>query len=239
MININCVPLVSRTQMIEVDRLMIEEFGISLLQMMENAGRNLADLAQSLLGGYLSHKSVVVFCGGGSNCGGGLAAARHLINRGADVWVALAVGKLKMKAVPATQLSALDRMGAHISSDFPKGDFNLIIDALIGYGLRGSPRGNVADWITRINQLESRVLSLDIPSGMDADKGKAAGACVCASQTMTLALPKIGMRSDSAKNLLGDLYLADISVPEKLLHSLGIETKALFDEGAILRLMYD
>ncbi len=75
--------------MVEVDRLMVEDYGITLLQMMENAGRSLAELTSELLGGVVKGKRIAVLCGGGNNGGGGMAAARHLVNRGADVQVAL------------------------------------------------------------------------------------------------------------------------------------------------------
>src|SRR3990172_13388441 len=79
------IPAITTQQMVEVDRLMTEEFGILLIQMMENAGRNLADLARRLSGGEVRGKRVAVFCGSGNNGGGGLVAARHLHNWGAEV----------------------------------------------------------------------------------------------------------------------------------------------------------
>jgi NAD(P)H-hydrate epimerase len=235
-INIDGIPFVTRSQMKEVDRLMIEEFGINLFQMMENAGRNLADLAQHVLEDNLSGKSIAVICGGGSNGGGGLAAARHLINRNASVCIALPVERPEMRMVPAQQLEILERMDAVIVHDFPRGEFDLVIDALIGYGLHGAPHGRIVEWITLINQQKSWVLSLDIPSGLDADTGLVVGECVEATATMTLALPKKGMLNEQTKSKIGDLYLADISVPEALMFSLGIEAKALFEEGAIIQL---
>ncbi len=81
------LPVLSTDQMREVDRLMIEEYGIILMQMMENAGRNLADLAQAMLEDDVLDRVVVVLAGRGNNGGGGLTAARHLANRGAEVQV--------------------------------------------------------------------------------------------------------------------------------------------------------
>jgi NAD(P)H-hydrate epimerase len=90
-------------QMREVDRLMIEDYHISLLQMMENAGRNLADLAQFLLDGMVFGKTILVLCGQGNNGGGGMVAARHLHNRGARVKVYLAGKAAGLKPEPARQ----------------------------------------------------------------------------------------------------------------------------------------
>lgn len=99
---LNNIPAVTHAQMVKVDRLMIEEYGITLMQMMENAGRSLADLTSELLGGVVKGKRITVLCGGGNNGGGGMAAARHLVNWGADVQIALAVPAEKLKGCACT-----------------------------------------------------------------------------------------------------------------------------------------
>jgi NAD(P)H-hydrate epimerase len=95
------IPVLTTEQMIEVDRLMIEEYGILLIQMMENAGRNLAEQARRMVGGELTGRRIVVLCGRGNNGGGGMVAARHLNNRGAMVEVVLAGDPAGLKEVPA------------------------------------------------------------------------------------------------------------------------------------------
>jgi NAD(P)H-hydrate repair Nnr-like enzyme with NAD(P)H-hydrate epimerase domain len=134
-------------QMIEVDRLMIEQVGISLLQMMENAGRGLAAVARHRLGGDLADRRVVVLVGPGNNGGGGLVAARHLAN--ADAWVAVALtgNPLALGAAPEHQRRVLARLAVPGSArptgadDLPGllADADLVIDALIGYR-RAAPR---------------------------------------------------------------------------------------------------
>jgi len=232
---INNIPVVTRAQMIEVDRLMIEEYGITLLQMMENAGRNLAELSRKLLDGEVKGKRITVLCGGGNNGGGGMAAARHLVNWGADVQVALALPVEKLKDAPAHQLHTLQAMRVHISDNFPDGNFDLLIDALIGYGLRGAPRGNISRWIQKSNRNATPILSLDIPSGLDADTGVPLGDCIRADATLTLALPKAGLREDGASKYLGEIYIGDISVPTRLFRGMGIEVKDLFNSSQIMK----
>src|SRR5437016_4059529 len=100
------IPAISKAQMAEVDRLTIDEFGLSLIQMMENAGRNLADLAAELVGS-VPGVPVVVLAGHGNNGGGGLVAARHLINRGADVQLFLTDPPEVFQGVPGQQLDLL------------------------------------------------------------------------------------------------------------------------------------
>ncbi len=223
--------------MIEVDRLMIEAYHISLTQMMENAGRNLADLSQILLGGSVGEKSIAVVCGGGNNGGGGMAAARHLSNRGAKVTTAISVSADHLKSIPLDQMRAIKKMGVRMIDTFPMDPFDLVIDALIGYGLQGAPRGRAAEWIEGMNEMEALKLALDIPSGLDADTGTAIGRCVRADATMTLALPKQGYLNKSALKFIGDLYAADISVVRDLLEATGITSTDLFQDASIVRLI--
>ena len=221
--------------MIEVDRLMIEVYGISLLQMMENAGRNLAELASRILKDADNGKTVAVLCGAGNNGGGGMVATRHLHNRGLDVHL-LRVGKGALKEVPAHQWNILTQMGLRDDPDFNLPDADLIIDAMIGYGLKGNPRLDVATFIERVNTSEKPVLSLDAPSGLDTTSGSPGKPCIRANTTLTLALPKVGLLSPSSKDVVGDLYLADISVPPELYGHLGLNIKPLFLEGPIIKI---
>ena len=230
------IPAVTRAQMVEVDRLMIEEYGITLLQMMENAGRNLATLVRELLDDDLSGKRVAVLCGSGNNGGGGLVTARHLANWGADVVVSLAAPIDCLKGAPVRQLDTLKKMNVPLTESYPLGEIHLIIDALIGYGLKGTPRGKTAEWIQKANSAGVPILLLDIPTGLDADTGLPLGACIRALATLTLALPKVGMLKASASEYLGDLYIGDISVPPSLLREIGIEVEGLFASSPVVKI---
>src|SRR5215472_14665029 len=126
------VPALTTEQMREVDRVMVEDLHIELVQMMENAGRSLAELAID----RFSPGSVTVLAGPGGNGGGGLVGARHLANRGCQVQVVLSEQD-RLTPVPAHQADILGRMGIPIAERPPPAD--LVIDALIGYSLRGDP----------------------------------------------------------------------------------------------------
>jgi len=219
------VPAVSTGQMREVDRSMPEDFGIDLARMMENAGRNLADLAQRLF----APQTVIVLAGPGGNGGGGLVAARHLHNRGITVSAVLAGGPLA--PVTAQQASIVTRMGVLIREDAAPAD--LVIDALLGYGLHGDPRGRFAQLIGWADAQPGPVLSLDGPSGLDLDSGRQGTPCVHADATMTLALPKPGLAGSDAT---GRLYLADISVPSLLYERMGLVVPVLFRDGPVVEL---
>ena len=126
------IPAITTDQMREVDRLMVESYHISLLQMMENAGRGLAEQARRMLSGNVAGKTVAVLCGLGNNGGGGMVAARHLHNWDADVWVALAADPARLKEVPARQWASLQALGLD-RRDVTRDSANLILDALLGY----------------------------------------------------------------------------------------------------------
>ena len=229
-------------QMREVDRLMVEEMGISLLQMMENAGRALAEQARRMLGGEVGGRRIEVLAGPGGNGGGGLAAARRLSIWGAGVFVVLGQTRDEIHGVPAQQLAALDRMQVEIhgpekisADDGPGAD--LIIDALIGYSLRGAPQEPMASLIRQANASGTRVLALDIPSGLDADTGQPSDPTIRAAATVTLALPKVGLLSPAAREWTGDLYLADISVPATVYRRLGLAVGPIFGRGDLVPLI--
>jgi NAD(P)H-hydrate epimerase len=184
------IPAITSQQMAEVDRLMIDEYGIQLIQMMENAGRSLAELSRRMLGGNVIDKCILVLCGGGNNGGGGMVAARHLHNWGAEILLKVLAPEAQLKNIPAHQYEILKKMKIpdHRTSDLST--FDLVIDAMIGYGLTGNPRGMIADWIRRVNDTTHPVLALDTPSGLNATTGVPGNPCIHATATMTLALPK-------------------------------------------------
>ncbi len=225
------LPALNTTEMIEVDRLMTEVYGIQLLQMMENAGRNLAKLALQMLEN--SDKKVIILCGAGNNGGGGMVAARHLHNRGVDVHLAL-VGDGPLKEIPAHQWKILQKMEYRNEPNFNLLGANLIVDAMIGYGLVGDLRSDVATIIEQVNASGVPVLSLDAPSGLNTSSGAPGKPCIRARSTLTLALPKVGLLTEAAKDVVGDLYLADISVPPELYKNLGLDVEHLFLKSTIM-----
>ncbi len=214
---------------------MIEDYHIELIQMMENAGRNFAELARRQLGGAVKGHSVAVLCGSGNNGGGGLTAARHLHNWGANVIVALTKSADEFRGVPAHQLDILKRMNIPIvdSASLPS-TVELILDAIIGYNLSGIPRGVAADLIRWANRQNVPILSLDTPSGLDTTSGLAYEPTIRATSTLTLALPKQGLLIPQAKPYVGELYLADISIPPELYAKMGIAVPSLFAESNII-----
>ena len=240
------VPSVDAAAMAEVDRLAIEEFGVTLLQMMEQAGSHLAEVVRHELGGDLRGRSIVVAAGPGNNGAGGLAAARHLINRGASVRVVLARPALHMTEAGRHQLATLLAMRAtccvatYDLSDEELDDAlahaDIVVDALLGYNVHGAPTGEVERMVGFIVRSGRPVVSLDVPTGIDPDGGASDGAVVPAMATMTLALPKPGVLDAAAAGRTGRLYLADIGLPAALYARLGLDVGPLFATSRIIEL---
>ena len=204
-------------QMIEVDRLMTDVLEIKLIQMMENAGRNLARLCVQRFLDDPASKKVVVLAGTGGNGGGAMVAARRLNQWGVEVHVLTTKPDEDFSGVPAHQLGVLRRLGIGIShTDFPESNFvpDAILDGVIGYSLKGNPRGRAKELIEWTAATQAPVLALDVPSGVDSTEGVVRTPSVMATATMTLAAPKVGLRASEAQPNIGELYVADIGVPD-------------------------
>ena len=161
------VPHLTTGQMIEVDRAMVEDYHVELMQMMENAGRNLAHLARDrFLDGDAEGKPVVVLAGTVGNGGGALVAARRLHNWGARVQVVLAQPMDKLTPVPAHQFDILTRMRVPVLAAEEIDSITtpaVVLDGLIGYSLRGAPQGAAAELIRWANSQRAPILALDVP----------------------------------------------------------------------------
>jgi len=224
---------VTTTQMIEIDRIVIEETGPNLYQMMENAGRNLCMLTIEKLGNDWNKAKILVLAGTGGNGGGGICAARHLANRGADVTVCI-TDAARLKEVPARQFHILRGTAANVIKveDLDQQYPDIILDAIIGYSLKGKPAGNSLKMIRWVNQQQAPVISLDVPSGIDASTGKQAFNHIQPTATLTLALPKTGLLPEVS----GELFLADIGIPGKVYQQMQLDYTSPFGKDYLVKL---
>jgi NAD(P)H-hydrate epimerase len=211
----------------------VEKVYLSILQMMENAGRSLANFIIKQLKD-LDMSKVLIFAGSGGNGGGGICAVRHLLNHGIDASYIISQYPDSLLGAAKTQYLILKNSGSSpiMKENLPQAisESDMIIDALIGYSLKGDPKGISKVFIDMINRSGKHVISLDIPSGIDASTGDEKNPFVRADETLTLALPKTGL-----KNLnTGDLYLADIGIPNSVYSKLDIEFENFFGEEYII-----
>ncbi len=219
------LPGLTEHQMREVDRIAVEDFGLCVLQMMENAGRNLALHAMESV--VDPKGEIVIMAGSGGNGGGGICCARHLRNRGYRVCLILAREPSELRGPAAAQYRIVERSGlVAISADESWGRIQkaeLVIDALIGYSLVGGPAGAARQLIEAANSSSRQTLSLDMPSGFDSTTGDTPGIAIKPHRTLTLALPKLGLRK-----VPGEIYLADIGIPLEVYPSLGFSIEPFF-----------
>ncbi len=213
--------VVSPKAMQLVDQKAIQRYGIPAIILMENAAITSASCILRML--KTGQRNVVIFCGEGNNGGDGFACARHLINHGLKVLVYFAGKTEKLSNEAKINYNILRKIGAKILK--PKlpalkkalNNADIIVDALLGIGIKGKVRQPIYDLIELINASKKPVLSLDVPSGLDATSGKVCGMAIKAKSTITFGLPKRGLLNPRAGMYIGKLTIGYISLPRQLL----------------------
>ncbi len=239
------VPSVTPPQMREIQRVAQENLGYDILQIIENAGRAAAQLALAMLGGRAKGQRVVVLAGGGNAGASGLCAIRNLVNWGFDAEPILGEVEEQMSFAALRQLRVLRGTGTAEpdgpgSSEFTAEEHlhhaDLILDALVGYGLVGPPSGMAAAVVDMAMASRTPILALDVPTGIDANSGHVKHPAIKACTTLIYDLPKSGQIEPVARDHQGQLYLADLGVPRAIPERMGLSVKGLHGEGPIVRL---
>jgi len=199
-----------------------EYYGISRLQMMENAGKSIADEIASR---FKPEKTkVAIFCGLGGNGGDGFVAARHLLTKGFDVTLIIAGKTTQIKHEAALKnWKAIENLRNKIkiyevydSSLIPEIKAEVIVDALLGIGIKGAPKPPIAQLIEKINRMKAFKIAVDIPSGLNSDTGKPEKPTFKADITLTFYKRKIGLETPEAKKYAGKVIVKDIGLPHEL-----------------------
>lgn len=218
-----------REQTRDVDRRAVEEYGMSSLVLMENAGRGVADkLCQ-----FGAQGPVVICCGKGNNGGDGFVLARHLDLRGIEARLLLWAEPHELTGDAAANFNIVEKGGLtidvfgqrHDASRLEKhmGEAEWIVDALLGTGARGEPRAPLDEVIEQLNASATPKLAIDLPSGFDCDTGQAAAQTVRARHTCTFVALKPGFLVPGAAAYTGEVHVLDIGAPRRLVESLGSE----------------
>jgi NAD(P)H-hydrate epimerase len=216
----------NRRQSRRLDALAIEQYGMTGLVLMENAGRGVADtLCRLGISG-----TVVICCGRGNNAGDGFVLARHLDLRRHDVRVLLWADPSDLSGDAGVNYRILEKTGVPIvpmaaQTDASRLDQELagsawLVDALLGTGARGEPRPPLDVLIDRMNAAAAPILAIDVPSGLDCDTGEPARHTIRAAHTCTFAAAKPGFFAPEAEPYVGRLHVLDIGVPRKLIEDL-------------------
>lgn len=244
--------ILSAAQTREVDRLTTELHGVPSLQLMENAANRTVEAIEKKFGDVSGNHALVV-CGRGSNGGDGAAIARLLVDRGASV-EALLLGRIsetrgdaranfeRAKSISDAAASRLhfaevessDALDDAISKAAVKHGYDLIIDAIFGTGLTRSAGGLFEEAITRINQLAdgSRLVAVDVPSGLASDSAELIGPVVRAHLTVTFTAPKVATVLAPACDVCGELMTVQIGSPAELINSTGSQLN-LIEESSV------
>ena len=226
------LPTITREQSREADRRAIQQYGMTGLVLMENAGRGTADvlcrLAETEPGGRLGR--VVVCCGKGNNAGDGFVIARHLDLRSVEVSVLVWADPAELTGDAGANFHILRQTGVPIEVFGNRHDAarleeqvagaDWIIDALLGTGARGEPRPPLDAVIDQLNAAAAKRLAVDLPSGLDCDTGAAAQHTIRAVETCTFVARKRGFATPGAEQYTGRVHVLDIGAPRRLVEEL-------------------
>lgn len=224
--------VLTASEMREVDRLTTERYGIPSLTLMENAGRGVAEFVRARFQ-HLERRNIVIVCGKGNNGGDGFVAARHLLAMGAKPIVFLLAGPESLQGDAAAncrrweegrgELRVVRDAAAWQASKSAIGAADIILDAILGTGVRGAVEGLPRDAVTSINlrRKDCSVVSVDIPSGLPSDAWDPKADCVTADYTVTFTAPKTGMLLGQAEHFVGDLRVCGIGSPHELIEEIG------------------
>ncbi|MDW8365935.1 MAG: NAD(P)H-hydrate dehydratase [Abditibacteriales bacterium] len=217
----------------QIDQTAIEQLGMSGMMLMESAGLRVVESIEAKMGD-LRGKRVVIVCGKGNNGGDGFAIARHLSIAGAAVRVFLAASKQDVSGDALAHLRFAEATNVPVTEVVNEGmigavepaiaSAHLVVDAMLGTGVSGAPRGMVAKIIPLLNRADAPVVAVDVPSGLNADTGEVAGACVQATWTVTLGLPKRGLLLYPGAAYAGEVYVGDLGIPPALLNGEHLRT---------------
>jgi hydroxyethylthiazole kinase-like uncharacterized protein yjeF len=212
--------LLTRAQVREIDRRASEEYGIPGIVLMENAALAVVHEAMRMLRSQRS-PSALILVGGGNNGGDGLAAARHLHNRGVSVTIGLMTEPERFKGdaiinwkIVSTMKLPAEPITTALIARHARG---LVIDALFGTGLTEPPRNPFPTIAQAVNDFCSDVLAVDVPSGLDCDTGQPLGICIRATSTVTFVAQKPGFIKSTARPYLGNVTVGDIGCPKELI----------------------
>ena len=200
-----------------IDRKAREKFGISTLVLMENAG---SAVAREIVKSCKGKKKIAIFCGKGNNGGDGLVAARHLLAQGINPDIFLAGKLLEVRNEAKTNLEVLLNLKRKVIEvneinvdKINIAKYGLIIDALLGVGLTGQVRASYSELIRLINSSKAYIVSVDIPSGLDATTGEILGCCVKADKTITFIAKKRGMVIGDGPKYCGKIIVVNLGIP--------------------------
>ena len=225
--------LLTRNQSRRLDQVSMEKLGIPGLILMENAGKEVAEVIESILEGKKREKQIAICCGKGNNGGDGFSAALHLDHFNVTIFSLSAISDIMGDSLHFYNKCVEKGIKIVHGYELPtSNEFDLIIDGLIGTGFSGKMRAPLKKWTKWINQQDGTVVSIDIPSGVNADTGSASKDTVEAFLTVTMGCAKVGMMLNPGSSYCGEIYSAQIGFPEVLDELEGVKWRSFEEELA-------
>ena len=216
---------VTAEEMAEMDRTAIEVVGIPGIVLMENAGRGATEIMHRYFP-ELGSKRVAVLAGGGNNGGDGFVISRHLWQQRVEVSVYCLKKRESYQGDAKINLEIIEKLGVPVEEYTDNGSLtalkeelmkaDLLVDAILGTGLKAPVRGFYREVIDMVNQLGGPVLAVDLPSGLSASSGLPLGTCIQATATATFGLPKVGQLVTPGCTFVGHLEVVDIGLPRSV-----------------------
>ncbi len=227
------IPYVNGKTLKKIDEKAESEYGISLLQLMEVAGARMAGFLRERYA-PIAQKEILIICGKGNNGGDGLVCARVLHNWGAKVSVLLAFPEEAYEGVVKQNLESCHKLGIECAEQIEEPEPSLIVDCLFGFGFKGELKKDHELLIKWMNAQHAKIMSCDLPSGMESIEFKGESLTVQADSTLTFTIPKEVFASKEARERAGEIYILDIGIPKPLYYEMGVE-KSLFGKKSWVR----
>jgi len=206
--------LYSVDSVVRLEQVAINQFGIPAYELMKRAGEAVFNLLTSK---YPQHKKILVLCGAGNNAGDGYVVARLARQAGFDVCVISLIDPAALKNEAALAYQNWLSVGENDAVDLSLiHETDIIIDALLGTGLKREVSAEWADWINAANQSAKPVIAIDVPSGLIADTGAIAGSAVQADSTVCFIGLKQGLFTAQANDVCGEIIFNDLALPEEV-----------------------
>ncbi len=225
--------LLTRNQSRRLDQVSMERLEIPGLILMENAGKEVAKVTESILEGKKREKQIAICCGKGNNGGDGFSAALHLNHFNVTIFSLPAISDILGDSLHFYNKCVGKGMKIVHGYELPtSNEFDLIIDGLIGTGFSGEMRSPLKKWTKWINQQDCTVVSIDIPSGVNADTGSASKDAVEALLTVTMGCAKVGMMLNPGSSYCGEIYPAQIGFPDVLDELEGVKWRSFEEDLA-------
>ena len=233
--------IITKSQSKNIDKISMLNYNVSQNSLMYAAANGIVSHIEKYSSSINKKPRILVICGAGNNGGDSICAANILYEKGYDLHVHFLIEKNEIKGPSKKYYEEYVNLSNQASFGLELeifNDFDLLIDGIIGIGFRDTLDDNLVDWVNWINKSDMYIISVDIPSGLNADSGLASPIAVKANNTITFGYSKIGLYLADGKDYSGDIIVEDIGFPETVLEDIGEAECKLFNPNDIKKILF-